>query len=84
MIPNEKQIRACAFISSQLEFWAISDDMNSPSRAMEFSVNLKNGVLYNEFTETEAEEIEVKLIELLQFIRSLNVDMKNETIKNQP
>ncbi len=71
MQPNKKQIKVCKIISDQAEFWKGTNDITSPTHGCDIGETLNNSVLFDELTDSEADELETKLIDLLCFVRSL-------------
>jgi hypothetical protein len=69
MAPNQKQITVSDLIKMQASFWASTNDINSPTHFCDISETL-NSSICDCFSESEKQEIEVKLIELLQLVRS--------------
>lgn len=69
MKSNEKQIKVCEIIKEQASFWITTNDIKSPTHWCDISETL-NSFDCDCFTESEKQEIEVKLIELLQLVRS--------------
>ena len=72
MKPNKKQIRAWEEIRSQMGFWQYTNDINSPTHSCDIDEMMRNYVVFGDFTESEADELNVKLQDLLQFVQSLN------------
>jgi hypothetical protein len=73
MKPNKKQIKACEEISSQAKFWISTNDLSSPTHSCDIEEMMSGLVAFGDLTEDEASELEVKLIDLLIFVRSLAV-----------
>lgn len=68
MKANTKQISACEEIRSQARFWISTNDLSSPTHFCDISECLNGNDL---LTESEADELENKLIDLLTFVKSL-------------
>lgn len=71
MKPNQKQVQICAIISAQAEFWAMSNDIMSPTHSSDICNTLNDLVTNEEILQCEADDLEVKFIELLACVRSM-------------
>ncbi len=71
MKPTEKQIRICALISAQVEFWAMAEDIFDPKYIEEIKDIAYLGVNHANLTEDESIQLEKTMIEILNFIRSI-------------
>lgn len=71
MKPNKKQIKACEEIKSQALFWISTNDITSPTHGCDISEMTNNLAIFGNLTESEADELESKLFDLLCFIRTL-------------
>lgn len=67
---NIKQINVCNLITTHCKYWIRTNDLSSPTHGGDLSEDLKS-LLENDLTDAEIKELEIKLNDLLNFIRKV-------------
>jgi hypothetical protein len=68
---TSKQTKVCDIIKQQISYWSNARDLFSPTHTSDLCQTISTYMSHNQLTQDEGEDLQILLIELLCFIRSL-------------